>query len=166
MSWNLKLLMSDLMRDYPAFSVGRVENGELMLSEAQDKTMADYLKRNEGNLVRVTFSKQEKGRSNRQNAYMWSVILTMIAAETGHTTEEIHEYMKTTFLPRHFIRLGNSKKEQQITKSTTTLSTTDMENYLEHIRAFAATELNMTIPMPNEALPPEFVPTEEYAAHS
>lgn len=145
------------MRDYPSYAVGTVEKGELMLSDAQKKVLNAYLKKNEGNRVRITFSKQEKGRSNNQNAYMWGVVLTMIAAETGHTTEEIHEYMKATFLPRHFIRLGNSNKEQQLTKSTTTLSTTDMEEYLEHIRAFAASELNMIIPLPHEILLPDLI---------
>src|SRR3990167_6512749 len=141
------------MKNYPAFSVGRVEKGELLLSDAQKKTMADYLKRNEGQLVRITFSKQEKGRSNNQNAYMWGVVLTMIAAETGHTTEEIHEFFKSMFLPRSFITIG--KTTEQLVKSSTPLSTTDMEDYLERIRAFAAAELNMVIPLPNEALPPE-----------
>lgn len=139
--------------DYPAFAVGTVTNGELTLSENQKKTMNAYLKKNEGKLVRITFSAPEKNRSLNQNAYMWGVIYTMIASETGHSTEEVHEFMKCMFLPRHFIRLGKSKKEQQVVKSTTTLSTTEMEEYLERVRAFAAQELNMTIPLPNESVP-------------
>jgi hypothetical protein len=133
-----------------AFVVAPVKDGRPWFSPAQDRVLAAFLRRMEGKEVRVTFSQPTKTRSNPQNRYYWGVVLTMIAAETGHTTEEVHEYMKAMFLPRCFIRLGKGKKEQQITKSTATLSTFDMEEYLEKVRAFAAAELQLTIPLPNE----------------
>lgn len=136
------------MKDYPAFAVGTVNKGAFILSPAQKKVIGAYLRKHEGQHVRVQFSQPTKTRSNPQNRYYWGVVLTMIAAETGHTTEEIHEYMKAKFLPRVFMKLGT--EEQQLTKSTTTLSTFDFEEYLDHIRAFASTELGMHIPMPHE----------------
>jgi hypothetical protein len=138
------------MSDYPAFVVALVKDGTLALSDGQRKTINAYFAKHEGQHVRMTLSQPTKGRSLNQNAYMWGVVYTMIAAETGHTTEEVHEFMKGMFLPRSFITIG--KKTEQLIKSTTTLSTLDMEEYLEHVRAFAATELNMTIPLPHESL--------------
>lgn len=124
------------------------KDGILYVSPAQQKIMDAYLKNHDGDYIRMEYSQPVKGRSSNQNKYYWGVIMTMIAAETGHTTEEIHEYCKAKFLPRIFLKIGN--EEQELTKSTTTLSTMDMEDYHERIRSFAATELNITIPLPNE----------------
>lgn len=90
-----------------------------------------------------------RGRSNNQNRYYWSVVLGLIAEETGHTTEELHEFLKSMFLPRTFIQVG--KREREIVKSTTDLSTADMEGFLTRVRVFASQELNVFIPLPNEA---------------
>lgn len=139
--------------EYPAFVVGLVKDGSPMLSENQRKTIAAFLEKNEGKYIRVTYARQDKGRSGAQNRYYWGVVCAEIAGETGHTPEECHEFLKAMFLPRSFIRLGD--KEQQITKSTTTLTTMEFETYLEQVRAFAATELGIVIPMPHESLPQE-----------
>ncbi len=136
------------MKDYPSFITAIARDGELWLSPAQKNVMQSYLVKHDGEYIKMEYSQPTKGRSNNQNRYMWGVIYTMIAAETGHTTEEIHEFMKSMFLPREFLKVGETI--QQLTKSTTTLSTTDMETYLEHIRAFAASELNLVIPLPQE----------------
>src|SRR3990167_399857 len=136
--------------DYPCIAVVPIYQGKLVLSQSQLKRINDYKKKHEGQDIRITLSQPTKGRSLNQNAYMWGVVYEMIASETGHSTEEIHEYMKAMFLPRHFIRLGKGNKEQQLTKSTTTLSTFEMEEYLEKVRAFAAMELSIRIPLPHE----------------
>ncbi len=136
------------MKDYPAVCLAPVSQGHLALSPAQRKLIAAYLKKREGQDVRLTFSQPTKTRSNQQNRYYWGCVLTFIAAETGHTTEEIHEYCKAAFMPRAFIKLGGHEK--RVTKSTTTLSTDEFEEYLDQVRAFAATELSIQIPMPNE----------------
>lgn len=140
------------MMEYSAFAVALVENGKLKLSDHQRKSLNAKLRSLEGKYARVSIRQEGKVRSLNQNAYLWGVVYSMISAESGHTTEEVHEYMKATFLPRHFIRLGDSRKEQQIGKSTTTLTTTEFEEYLQRIRAFAAQELNLVIPLPHETV--------------
>jgi len=42
--------------------------------------------------------------------------------------------------------------EHLYVKSTTQLSTLEMENYLEEIRRFASIKLNLIVPLPNEDL--------------
>lgn len=141
------------MKDFPSFCVAMVKDGVMQMSAGQKATMAAYLNRNEGNYVRATLSQPTKTRSTNQNSYYWGVVLTMIAEETKHTTEECHEFMKSMFLPREFKKIGGVEKEIQ--KSTTTLSTSEFEDYLEQIRAFAASdeELHLVIPLPNEVDP-------------
>lgn len=136
------------MTQYPAFCVALARNGTLQMSEAQRSNITRYIRRHEGQHVRVQLSQPSKPRSNNQNAYMWSVVYEMIADESGHTTEEVHEFCKGMFLPRKFIAIGGT--EQELIKSTTTLSTSEMEDYLEKVREFAATHLNLSIPMPNQ----------------
>jgi hypothetical protein len=138
------------MRDSPAFAVAPVMHGELILSPAQKKTLRTYLQKHEGQQVRITLSQPTKGRSNAQNRYMWSVVYQIIAAETGHTTEEIHEYCKAMFLPRSHMMLAGH--EVELTKSTTTLSTLEFCEYVEAVRAFAAQELNILVPLPHESM--------------
>lgn len=137
------------MNNYPCIAVAPVHKGKLMLSPAQRKRIATYMQKHEGQDVRLTFSQPTKGRSTAQNRYYFGVVLEYIASETGHTVEEVHEYMKAMFLPRKFIAIGS--KEVELTKSTTTLSTLDMEEYLEKVRVFAAQELGMKIPLPHES---------------
>ncbi len=136
------------MPEYPAVVVAPVRERKLCLSPAQQKIVAAYLCRMDGKDVRVTFSQPTKTRSTNQNRYYWGVVLTMIAAETGHTSEEIHEYMKDMFLPKVYVSIKG--KERQVTKSTTALDTFFFEQYLDQVRAFAGTELQLLIPLPNE----------------
>lgn len=121
---------------------------QLVLTDTQSKALAEFLAQFEGKAVTVEISKPASTRSLRQNAYYWGVVLTFIAQETGHSTEEIHLAVKDMFLPRKFIALGS--REVEIRKTTTDLTPTEFSSYIEQVRAWAATELNCSIPSPNE----------------
>lgn len=125
-----------------------VKDGELNPSFAQRQSMSGYLHSRNGQAVVVKFSKPVTRRSNSQNAFYWGVVLETIATDTGHTAEEIHSVFKEMFLPRKFITVG--RREVETRKSTTELSQDEFHLYLEQIRAFAATELSIRIPNPNE----------------
>lgn len=86
--------------------------------------------------------KKKKSRSNNQNRYLWGVVYKMIADETGHSSDEVHEHVRWRFLRKH--------GKLETVRSTPDLSTVEMEKYLEDIRRFCATELNLSIPLPNE----------------
>lgn len=129
--------------------VAIVQDGSPALSEGQRDRMAAFYARRDGKYVQVSIREQGRPRSLNQNAYMWGVVYQMIADETGHTTEEVHEFCKMKFLPRKFVAIAGD--EYSITKSTATLSTDEMEEYLTQVRVFAATELSLTIPLPNES---------------
>lgn len=96
---------------------------------------------------RITIEPYRKRRTTDQNNYMWAMY-EEIAKHTGHTPDEIHEHCKVMFLiPRQIIVNGRTTEY----RSTTKLNTAEMSEYLERIRAWAATDLNMTLSTYSEA---------------
>lgn len=87
-------------------------------------------------------------RSTKQNSYLWGVVYQTIADEVGSSPEDVHQQMKEQFLPRMFVTIGD--QEREIDKTTTILSTSEMETYLLKIRQWAQEFLNCLIPLPNE----------------
>ena len=83
-------------------------------------------------------------RSQRQNAYYWGVVLKTIGDEIGYTTEEMHQLMARAFLSYE------KAPGEMFVKSTTSLNTREFEEYLAKVRRFAATELHVFCPLPNE----------------
>lgn len=97
--------------------------------------------------VYVTITKKVRDRSTNQNAYYWGVVLKLIAKETGHTEEELHEIFKRKFLPPKIVKWRDTMiKMPSSTADTTTLEFTD---YIERIRAEAGT-MGITIPNPDQ----------------
>lgn len=121
-----------------------VQHGKLAPSQAQQFAIDRCLEGFEGKAVELKLDRVRDTRSLRQNKFLWGVVLATIAEATGNTTEDLHEYFKTKFLPRRFVVLNG--KEQEVTKTTTTLTTDEFSKYLEQLAAFAATELGITIP--------------------
>lgn len=106
-----------------------------------------YLTKHEGKIVNVSISPFKRTRTNQQNRYFHGVILKVLSDELGYTTEEMKEVVRAKFLK-------GFKDIQGIDyiylKSTTELSTKEFEELNEKIRTWAAIELNINIPLPNE----------------
>jgi len=86
---------------------------------------------------------KKQTRSQKQNAYYWGVVLDIIGKDLGYTPEEVHQILAEMFL-------SYEKDTHIFVKSTTKLNTGEMEGYLENIRRFAAMELSINVPLPNE----------------
>ena len=99
----------------------------------------------DGTIVNCTVRKASKIRSLPQNNYYWGVVLNYIGNQTGYEPEEVHENMKQEFLRDHEVQ-----NFMYHIKSTTELTTEEFEDYLEHIRRWAAQFLELYIPLPNE----------------
>jgi hypothetical protein len=100
--------------------------------------------------VRITVGKKERPRSIPQNNYYWGVVIKMIADFVGENEpENIHEAMGLRFagVPAGDGKLGRALL---VRKSTSDMNTFEFEEYMEKIRNFAAMELQLTIPLPNE----------------
>ena len=125
-----------------------VKDGKAMLSELQESLVQKKYQESEGKFVRLTVKVARHTRSERQNSYLWGIVYKYIADYTGDTTEDTHEAMKYLFLPRQFTKFQG--KDVPVEKSTTRLSTKEFEEYLDRVRSWAASELNVVIPLPNE----------------
>ena len=86
----------------------------------------------------------KRNRSAEQNAYMWGVVYKLISDETGYTPDEVHQLMAERFL-------GYEKNGHTFVRSTTSLNTAEMEEYLSAVRMFASFDLHCYIPLPNES---------------
>lgn len=120
----------------------KVENGRIKVID--HPKFVEYLRGLEGKIIELIAREPKKIRSNNQNSYMWGVVYKILSEYTGHTKDEIHDAMRRMFL-------ANPNDILKIPRSTTTLSTKEMEEYLASIRQWAAGEpLNCSIPEPNE----------------
>lgn len=102
----------------------------------------------EGRKAWLIIAGRRNVRSINQNAYYWGVIIDMIGKYLGYFPDEMHEVLKRKFLPAKVVNLKD--EEIIIPESTSRLDSGEFENYLESIRTWAATDLNLTIPVPNE----------------
>ena len=107
----------------------------------------------------VAARKYHRNRTNRQNRYLFGVVYAIISESTGYTPEEVHELFKVMFLSRRRTMKPKAKKKGRkrkpvkvlIVKSTASLTTVQFEEYIEKIRRFAATKMDLVIPDPNQA---------------
>lgn len=129
------------------YADAKIVDGKLKLANAA-KFIAD-LTSLKGD-VRVTVGKKESPRSIPQNNYYWGVVVKLIAQDTGESEPEIiHEALGLKFAS---VPAGNGNKGRalMVRKSTTDMTTTEFEEYVDKCRNFAAMELGIRIPLPNE----------------
>lgn len=91
---------------------------------------------------RIEIARHHARRTLSQNKLLWA-IYTAIADHTGHTTEEIHEYCKQTFLPRRLVTFDG--KDVEIVGSTALLDRPAFSEYVERVAAWAATEFAISV---------------------
>ena len=96
---------------------------------------------------RCRFEWKSTLRSNPQNRYYWGVVVDILSNELGYTPEETHEILRQMFLTN---RVMVKDAFFNIPKSTTILTTVEMENYLTKIREWASISCGISIPEPNE----------------
>ena len=109
--------------------------------------MFGYITRlGDGTHVFVTVEKitRERQRSLDQNAYYWGVVVKILAGETGYTKDEMHDALKVKFLTYENVR------GIPTVLSTANLNTKQFEVYLEMVRRWAAMDLGIVIPEPNQ----------------
>jgi hypothetical protein len=100
-----------------------------------------------GRPVRVSVSSIRKPGSKAQQGYYFGAICSMIAAETGHTVEEVHDSEALTKLRR-----VPDDKLGWIVQSYMEMSTVEREEYHSRVRTWAAEFFGFTIPLPNEPI--------------
>ena len=98
----------------------------------------------------VEIKPYRKKRTLSQNALMWKWIETVanhVSQHTGYTKAEVHEHFKAMFLPPKRVEIGGKVSEQ---RTTTKLTTKEMAQYMDAIYRWAAGELGLVLPIPEE----------------
>lgn len=113
----------------------------------KEKVIAYIGKLPEGKRYHVRISLKREKRTVDQNSLYW-LWIACIMDETGNEKEFLHEFFKGKFLGYHErVVFGQVVKTP---KTTTTLDTKQFTNYLEEIRVFAAAELGIVLPDPED----------------
>ena len=102
----------------------------------------------------VLIHKAKSKRSVEQNALYWAWI-AVVEAETGNDKDGLHEYFKHKFLINQVLTVFGENIEKQPT--TTKLNTKEFSEYMEKIRAFCASELEITLLTPDDIQFNEFI---------
>lgn len=122
---------------------GTIQFGKLTLENADAYEL--YLYTLNGP-VEVTVRRKSNKRTLSQNQYYWAVVIRLIADETGHTSDEIHEMMKRMFL-KDIITIKGEKYET--VKSSCGLDTLEFsKDYIDRIRRWAQETIGVIIPDP------------------
>ena len=124
---------------------------KFVIKDSRDKQMLiNYLKEL-GNDYIVDVKKQRNNRSMMQNNYYWKCIVQMLADELGYYPNEMHDILKVKFASEwQSIEVNNNKVGLQVINSTATMDTKEFEIYVEQIRIWALSELNIRLMLPNE----------------
>ena len=132
--------------------IGTVENGHLPYGlRAQ---IADTMRRMEGKRLAISIKEVKRRRSNNQNRYYWGVVIPIITnmfLEAGNNTDEneVHEFLKEHVGGLKTILSDPSGIRRTVVKSSARINTSEFENYMEKVRAWAAS-FDVEIPLPNE----------------
>lgn len=125
------------------------ENGEVRMNKSFD-FMCSQLRNGR---YKVTIERYTEPRTLSQNALMW-LWFTCIEQETGTSKQDVHDYYCNLFLRRTAVIKG---KETVIAGSTSRLNTIQMTDFLNKVKADAASELGIMLPLPADRFYQEFI---------
>lgn len=94
----------------------------------------------------VKIVRKTQPRTVSQNSLMWMWYKCM-EESTGQAKEDFHDYYKAKYLQRQ-VQIG--RRVVTVVGSTTDLNTLQMTNYLEKVKADAATEFGIMLPLPED----------------
>lgn len=98
----------------------------------------------------VIVRKWRKQRSHPQNSMYWQW-LTIIGDELGYTKDEMHDTLREKFLPWTEVEVCGVRRKRLTSTSDPAFTTAMMTEYLNHIDRFAAQELGILLPHPEDA---------------
>ena len=106
---------------------------ELELTKAKEVVIKDY----------------EPKRSLDQNAFLHAVPLKIISSETGHSINEMKEYLLGEAFGWESVTIGEKTFERPLRRSSE-LNRKEFTWFIDWIQAWASNTLNLRIPNPNE----------------
>ena len=103
------------------------------------------------NKLRVTIEPYRKKRSLDQNSFLHGVPLRLIAEHTGHEVEDLKTYLLGECFGWVEVEVFGAQRRKPLYRSSE-LDTVQFGTFLDYIEQWAAQELDMIIPRPNENL--------------
>ena len=131
-----------------------VENGKIVSNR---KLLADTLATFSGR-VSITIQKAKKIRSGQQNRYLHAAFTILSKELINYTGDErykpelVKDIVKCKFLTVDMIKESSGEVIGTRIKSTTELSTLEMNEFIENMIRWATEQFNINIPYPNENL--------------
>lgn len=104
--------------------------------------------------ISIVLHRERRTIDQNRLLFLW---INCISGETGQDKDDLHTYFKHKFLQPDFIRVFG--QQIYITPTTTTLDTKQFTDYLNNIQIFAAAELGITLPNPEDAIWAQFYET-------
>jgi len=120
---------------------GKIINGKLILNN--ERSFKDKLIEFEDKEVEIRIKVRTNNRSKEQNSLYWKWI-NILSNETGFQVEEMHELVKYKFLQRNIV--NNDGVEEVILKSTTTLTVSEFNKFMNDILYWSNDTLNINLP--------------------
>jgi hypothetical protein len=102
--------------------------------------------------VTITIEKKHAIRSQEASRYYFGVCLRLLSEHTGYSIDELHEWAKARFIPKHVALLdrnGSVVDDLVIGGTTTRLNRVQFYEFVEALRQFAAEKLDLAIPDPD-----------------
>ena len=104
--------------------------------------------------AKIELKKIRGKRTLKQNSY-FHVVITIFAMELGYTIEEAKTMLKRMYSNAEPSMIYQ-KKGYKFLRSTTTMDTKELTNFIEWIRNYAATDAGIYIPTSEEYLINQF----------
>tara|TARA_R110002020_G_scaffold7213_6_gene30564 strand:+ start:1881 stop:2264 length:384 start_codon:yes stop_codon:yes gene_type:complete len=120
---------------------GKIINGKLILNN--ERSFKDKLIEFESKEVEIRIKVRSNNRSKEQNSLYWKWI-NILSNETGFQVEEMHELVKYKFLQRNVV--NNDGVEEVILKSTTTLTVSEFNKFMNDVLYWSNDTLNINLP--------------------
>jgi hypothetical protein len=134
----------------PKFKAKFANNNLIFLNKAKFYEYLGTLPPKDLEVVVKVFRKQ---RSNLQNGFFHGVIVPLIAEEIGHSLKKTKALLKSEFLKEIIIV---NDEEFEFIRPTSSLTTTEFEEFNDKIRIWAFDFLNeLVVPYPDKVDYPE-----------
>lgn len=96
----------------------------------------------DGQVWDVRIQEWEPRRSVDANRRLWA--LHKLAADaTGHSVDELHEFMKLKFLPHAQVKVG--KEMREVPSRSSKLTVKEFRDFMDQIEAFYISELGVLL---------------------
>ena len=128
--------------------------GKLAICPAQKAQLAAALKKWPDIAVDVTIAPFQETRRARANRFLFGVIYKLIAQETGHSVDDLHEYFKARHNSKviEFLNVETGEmEERRIAQTTTKLSIQEFSDYMERVMVDGAELCGVVFPEPRES---------------